>query len=445
MELITMLQRQIQSLLVICLLFLSFLSAEENEAKTHEYSQLKLTELHLENGMRVILKQTDDEDEVSVRLVALGGFSSLAPNDRASGELAAAIVMESGIENLSADKFSALLYNDSIEFNLKIEPFTRGIDASLPEESLATFFDIVNKTFTAPHFNSEAFIAVIAKKKCGIARKKDENRTNDILELISSDEKKALSPLKLKDLDGASLKKSKQFFEGSFANPADFICIIAGNFNIEKVKKLTSQYLANIPKKATTQKFSMPRYTQAPKSIATKVQNLPNSQESIVRLAFPLNLELDITKLEQLEIICQIIEIKLRNRVKSPEYNAKGVDIWYELPLYPSVEYPWMTIQFYVDNPHIKPVIAMVFEELKRLKSVGVSQDEIQLAAQMKKQSLDLWQHDNDFWIVLLSNYYLWGWDPQSLSQKFSGQTTLDLKEIQSMIRSSLSIEECNN
>ncbi len=421
------------------------LSADQTDLgiiNTQEYPELQMTELTLSNGMRIILKQTDDDSEITVRLSALGGYADLPHDDRASGELAANFVMESGLGELSADKLSAFLYDHSIEFNLKVEAYTRGIDASLPEDSLEALFCLVNKTFTSPNFSPDSFKGILAKKKNEIIRKGENSSIDDILGLVSLQERNALRPLKIRDVEKADLNKATEFFLASFSNPKDFICVIAGDIDIDKTKRLASQYLSSLPLKDSNNKLVLPCYHRPPKVIAKRTQSLPNSNESLVRLAFPLQIKLDSNKLEQLELICQIVENRLRNIVKSRSYDAKGVDVWYELPLYPSLEHPWMTIQFHVENTHIKPTIDLVVDELKRVCHKGFSPEEVKLAAKMKKQSLQLWEHDNDYWIVVLSNHYLWGWNPQRIIEKFKNPATSDPKDLHATIGSALLIDE---
>ena len=407
-----------------------------------EYSELKLSELTLKNGMRVVLKQTDDdEDEVIVRLVAMGGFASLTPEERASGELAPEIVLESGIGDFSADKLSALLYQKSIDFNLKIEPFTREIDASLSEEGLEILFDIINKTFVSPQLNQEALANVVKEKKNEWIRKGNDSCSNEFLNLISVNEAHALKSLCSKDLEKIDLSLSKKFFEEAFSNPEDFVCVIVGQFDLQNTKRLIDRYLASIPSKSVERKFLLPTYREAPKTTASKIQNLPNSSESIVRLGFPLQLKLDKKKLEQLELVCQIIEFRLRNTAKNRGYEAKGIDAWYEQPLYPSLEYPWISIQFHVDNKNIKTMTSTVLDELKTISKKGFTPEEIKLAAKFKKQGFELWKQSNDFWIVLLTNNYLWNWDPQNIVNKFDA-AVMNKEELQEMVHSALPVEE---
>ncbi len=410
-----------------------------------EYSNLTMTEFTLKNGMRFILKHTDDDSEICIRLVALGGYAATNPEDRISFELSPNLVMESGIGALSADKLSAFLYDHSLDFNLKVEPFIRSIDASLPEESLEPFFSLVNKTFTAPHFKSDAFDSVLAKKKSELAHKSatsSQYSTHDILSLETIQEKQSLYPLCAKDLEKADFNKARQFFLHAFSNPSEFICVIVGNIDIEKTKKLSAQYFSSIPLKNSEKQFILPSYSAASKVVAIRTQNLPNSKESLVRLALPLQIHLDSTKLEQLELICQVVETRLRTLSKAHLSEIKRIDVGYELPLYPSLEHPWMTIQFHVDNNHTKTTLNWIVEKLRSVCKKGLSSNEIHLAAKIKQQSVQLWEHDNNYWIVLLSNYYLWGWNPLNIAEKFKNPLVINPKEIHSTLRTALLMDE---
>lgn len=406
-------------------------------ASIKNFESIQMTELKLKNGMRFILKSTDDEGEICVRFAALGGSSSLHPSDRASGELAAPLVIESGLGDLCADKLSAFLYSHSIELNLKIEPYTRSIEASLPEESLDAFFKLVHLTFTDPQFSQEAFQTLLAKQKLAAATKTIDQNLNEILNLSALKEKSPFYPLTMEDLNKTDFQTTKEFFLEAFSDPNDFICVIAGNFNLEKAKDLIIHNFSLLPPKATSLSPSFPLQIEAPKYLISKVQSLPRSQESLVKLALPLQIILDSDRLEQLEISSQIIETRLRNAIKKSRH-TKELDVWYEMPFYPSLQYPWLTIQFRNSNPNIQNTLSLILEEVKQMYQKGLSQQEVEQALKTKQRSLKLWEHENDYWMVLLSNHYLWGWDPQKIATKFKDPTVMNSKAIHSTLQKAL-------
>lgn len=410
--------------------------------KIEEYPNLQLTELTLKNGMRLVLKKTDDDSEICIRLAALGGYAAANLEDRISGELAANLVMESGIGPLCPDKLSSFLYAHSIEFNLKIEPFVRSIDISFPEESLEPALSLITSIFTIPNFKKEAFPSVIAKKSSELTLKREPFASDDILHLETIPEKQFLYPLQVNNLEKANFNKARQFFLEAFSNPSDFVCVIAGNIDIEKTKKLSIEYFSALPFRNSERSFTLPRDCRENKEIAISTQPLLKTKESLVRVALPLQMQLDSDKLEQLEIICQLVETRLRNGVKSPSSSIKKIDVWYELPLYPSLKHPWMTIQFHAINNQIKPSIDWIFDELKSIDKKGVSAKEIHMASKVKQQSLQLWAHDNDYWIVLLSNYYLWQWKPHSIGEKFKNPVIINSREIDAILHKALLMNE---
>lgn len=418
------------------------ISTQDAVVKMHDYPGINLAEFTLKNGMKIILKQTDDASDVCLRIAALGGYAASNHDECASGMLAANIVTEGGVGDLSGDKLSAFLYDHSIEFNLKIEPYARGIDATFPLESLDATLNLIKQVFISPQFNQESFKNILSKKKRELSAKKEKEETlAPILSLILDSENKHFF-FKRSDLNRIDFNKTKQIFLASFSNPADFVCVIAGKMDIQKVKELCVDYLSSLSSTQIENKCLFPCHGKVSKKAVSTIQELPNHNECLVRLAFPLQIHLDYDKLEQLELICQILETRLRQVIKKFSEDTKGVDVWYELPLYPSLEHSWMTLQFYVSQNDVKEVNRLVLEELKNSCKHGFSTEEIQLATLLRKQSLQLWEHDNDYWIVFLSNHYLWGWDTQKIVEKFNNPVMSNSRELRATISSALRFEE---
>ncbi|BBI16570.1 insulinase family protein [Neochlamydia sp. S13] len=406
-------------------------------------STLPISEWRLKNGMKVILKQTNDEEnEISVRLVALGGYGSVEPEDRASAELAASVAMESGIGEWCPDKLAVLLYDQSIELNIKIEPFVRSIDASFPPESLEIFFTLVKKIFQQPRCTPEAFNHVLKSKKDELTRRGREVDSDRLLKVIAVHEQHALNPLSFTDLKKARVSQSERFFRAAFSNPADFVCIIVGKVNPEKIKKLCSDSFSALDVQKIDQKFILPHYKKAPKVRVTKIHHLPHNQESLVYLSLPLHLCLDPTRLEHLELACQMIETRLRNHIKNHSSESRGMDVRYELPLYPSLEYPWITVQFHVDDKQINSTLNLALQQIKSICREGFSLDEVTAASQIKQKRAKLWRCSHDYWIILLSNHYLWKWDSKKIVEGFQMPQAIDPKEIHFTLCHSLLIDE---
>ncbi len=116
--------------------------------QTRYVKEIDVTEIHLKNGMTVLIKPTDFEpDEVFVQLIAPGGYSTLDKGMRPSGILAAKIAVESGLGTYSANELTYILYRDTIDLNISIEKTHRLVDVNSQPESLESVLRILSLIF----------------------------------------------------------------------------------------------------------------------------------------------------------------------------------------------------------------------------------------------------------------------------------------------------------
>lgn len=382
------------------------------------FSELDLTELTLKNGMKVILKPTQfEEGEVMVHLSALGGFSSLEPKDRASGQLSAQIAWESGLGDMSSDQLSVHLYDQSLEMVVNVKPFSRVIEANGNEDNLESMFKLINQIFKSHHFKKESYDKALVKARQAVNKMAQDtgNIFEEAFKDINTHNLYALRPLSIKDIDRANYEISKQFYNESFTNPADFICVIVGDFNIEKMKKMIKDNLVINTDFNTESRVKKPPFFQFPKEVTTKVVPLPNYSDSLTRITYPISVPIDHEKIQKIELACQIIQTKIRKAVKPYIETTHGITVSYEYPLYPFQELPWLTIQFHGPKKLVNLLTKTVIAEIQLLRNTGPSQEEINTVMETLKKADAFWFRDNSFWVSALTNYYMWGWDPTAI------------------------------
>lgn len=254
------------------------------------HAELGITQITLRNGMRVCLKPTTfEEDEVLIRLTAKGGYAALPATQRAAGELAPQIAWESGLDGMSTDKLSALIYEHSIELYVKVLPYDRIIEGTTEAGGIKVFFDLVKRYSTQKQFTREGFDK-ISQMARDMIRSRTEERSSPVEEwmrVVHTQDVAALKPLSLQDLNTMEFERAKQFFEEYFSNPEDFICVVVGNFDVEAIAPLVSTYLGAIPTKSSNPAKSSAPAPAFPEGTVIKRIPSPGSTESLARLTFP--------------------------------------------------------------------------------------------------------------------------------------------------------------
>lgn len=388
---------------------------EDQIASIKAYSELNITEIVLKNGMHVILKPTNFEnDEVIYKLTASGGYGTMPADDVCSGQLAAQIGWESGMGDLTSDQISVLLYEHSLEFFPKIYSFYRTIDGLSTRDGVDAFLKCLNMFFTKQQFNREGFKTVIAQVKDSTYKSclDCESFYESQYLAVNTREMRALQVFKQADVEKVNFDVSKRFFHECFTNPADFTLVIVGSFDLEKVKSAISERLGSIPASIQPKEFAQPNEFSFPQGITKSTISISSRKDSLTRITLPLTVPLNEKNIASFECACQIIEARLRRVITEQMKLSYGVDVAYEFPLFPSMLNPWISIQFRCDQKKIDVLTHTILTELANLQKVGPTLDEVNQVKKFQAASEEFWLHDNTFWVSTLSNFYLWKWDP---------------------------------
>lgn len=418
----------------------SFLQALE----TKIVSKLGVTEITLRNGLKVVLKPTDFDDEIFFRFTALGGYACLPLEKQISGELASQVVMESGLGKRTGDQLSVFLYEHSLEFNPQILPFSRVIEGSTIKEELEPFFEISNAFFTEPRFDKEGFQNALERAKTNLNKRPLDFDTtfDEVFFRTNTQNNCAHCAKKLSKLSQVDFSLAKDLYFSAFGNPKDFVLVIVGSFEMEEMLKLVKQYLdfeVNQPKP-----FEKKQIHQAvfPAGITSVKVPFYSRTDSLTRMTFPIKSHMDEEKLRHLALACQVMEIRLRNLMRTQMDTTFGLDVAYEFPFFPYLDHPWITIQFRCEPEKVSKIKELILGELTLLQKQNLTEDEFNEAKIQQKHSDEFWLRDNYFWVGALSNYYIWDWDPKNIVKNLDDTQTLSKGHIQSLLQTSFSLSQ---
>jgi zinc protease len=404
---------------------------------------IAVTEYTLSNGMKVALKSTNfEDDEILIRLSSKGGYALFDENNRASAELSPQVFLESGFDGLTPDKLSVLLYETSTEFSVNLNAFSRSIESTCSMDSIETALKLMNLSLTKHEFTEKAFQSVVDRTKLSIKKRNVDFETTfqEAYMATNTGNLASLRPLSIADVNKADFTTTKKFFDFAFSNPEDFVAVIVGDFKEEEIIPLIEKYLATIPKTSQSLNSDVPLKLAFPVGVTSKEIRNNRSGESLVRLTFPIQVEINEKNVFAVELACQLIEEKLRERIKNYFNTTQGVDVAYEFPIYPSLDLSWISIQFRAEPQSIEIIKKLIVTELKLLQSLGPSNFDLENAKIQQKQSDEYWLRQNDFWLASLSNYYLVGWDLKNVVQDAKKEKKLSTEKIRDVIRNYISL-----
>jgi zinc protease len=375
-----------------------------------------IKEFKLKNGMRICLKRTDyAEDEFVLQLFAMGGFAALPPNNRPTAILAPTVAWESGLSKQSADQIACDLYQHSIEMEIKVQAFDRLIEASGPTEELEYCLELIQSLLTTPHFQQDALNKVLDKTRCSLQSQTkslaSENSARNIFLQFNTQNWDVWAPLNLTNLNDVNLKMVQQLFQELFANPSEFVLVLVGDINFQKILPLLKQYLEFTPSTSPSQLIN-PSAPTFPEGITKKeIYGFSRYTNTLTRLTFPISIKQVETL--SLELLCDILFKRLNNLIDS----TKQLDISYEFPLFPCLDNAWLTIEFSSSRDEIPLISQKILTALDKFKNEELNSEEISFSLKnLQKQKCEI--IENDYILSLLSNYYRAGWDLTKLYEE---------------------------
>ncbi len=385
--------------------------------KRVEIPEIKATILHLKNGMKVALKKTAGDDEMVVRLTALGGYASLPESQWASGHIVAEASIRSGIGSYYFDQLHALLFDQSIEFDAEILPFSRYVEGTAAMGEMDTLMGLIHSFFTGHNLTEHSFKRVAEKTKEQLAnRSKNSTRVfEDAYIEFNNPKVSALRPFSIQAIERADFHAGLKALENAFSDPSEFSCVITGSFDTDKMVAIIEKQLASIPAPSNHKSlYALPKLPEPDAGVRTKVVKNPrSSSDSLTTVTLPLREKITEKNFNRVENIAILLHRRLKHVLRE-RYgnNSVIISVTPEYPLYPCLSSPCIKIQYFSDPKHVTAMGQTILAELQKMQKEGVAKDEVEVMSRKSKKAALLHEADNSYWLMALSNYLSWGWDP---------------------------------
>jgi zinc protease len=402
--------------------------------------QLNITELTLKNGLKVCLKVMPESEEIQLQLFALGGAAAFPESDLAAVLLAPDIALESGLGDFTHEAIAKEMSEYGTDFSVQIQPYQRIIEGSCYPDGLPSLLKWISLTFTAPRFTEIGLSKVLEQTRDSIQNRQQDCDAlfDQFYQTINTQHTNIPEFPTLKELDQIKLPVAQAHFNRCFSDPSQFMCVIVGEFDLEKMKEQLKQTLETIPASPKQQPLvDRDLGNNFPPGITTKVFRCGHDDESLTRITFPLTLHDEEQILDQLEFVCQVIETRLRDSIRAQRGTTHAIDVGYEFPLYPHLSSKWLTLQFRSTADEVKLLVKLTRAELEKLRREGPLESEIKAVDLLLQRTDEFWATENSYWVAMISNYLKWGW---SLDHLHRSRAAMSKELVQQFLQDSFAI-----
>jgi len=337
-----------------------------------------ITELHLSNGMRVLLKPTIfANDRVNLALVGTGGMSAFPDSDYFSGATSAEIIAGGGIGNYDETQLREYLAGKHAGVSPFIAGHSDGFNGGASTDDLEQALQLVYGYCTAPRADSSWYANVVGRLQGSLLHRDNDPRAvfGDTISEVLNDHDFRGRALQVQDLDKVKLAECLRIFKDRFSNAAGFTAILVGSFDTSRLRPLLEKYLASLP--STGVENDGRDYGVRPPAgpLEKVVYKGKDSAKATVQLFYTGETQFNRDERLRLEALAGVMRIRLTERLREQESGVYTPGVSADLTKITGKDSGIyrIKIEFTCAPQHLSQLLASTYDEVEKLRREGPS------------------------------------------------------------------------
>ncbi|MBO6574123.1 MAG: insulinase family protein [Rhodothermales bacterium] len=405
--------------------------------RRNHIEELGVTEWTLLNGVKVILKPTDfQENEILIGATSPGGLSLISDEDYVSGDFATLLLQAGGVADFDRTQLQKWMAGKLASVSMLISDVSEDVIASGAASDAETLFQLIYARFTAPRLDLEA--AETWRHQLGIGfanRNTPSSALSDSIRSVWSRghaRERATTTELLQEVD---FQRALEVYQDRFADASDFHFVIVGNIDLKEIEPLVITYLGGLPsikREETWQDHSPER----PDGVTEVVVHKGLEQQSRVEIRFHGEASYSSDASLRLGALADVMRTRLREVLREEMGAVYGVSVSGYISRIPTQRYTF-TVRFGCAPENVHELEQAVFNEIAKVKSEGLTEAEVAAVRETRKRTRETRMEENSFWRSALDGAYTRGDDPRriltyydriaALSKEALQQTAIDL------------------
>jgi zinc protease len=372
---------------------------------TEEIKAAGIQKLMLRNGMTVLLKKTNfQNDQILFKGISAGGASLASDADYLSAINAAKLTMAAGAGNYDALQLGKLLAGKKVQVSPFIVDEYQGFSGMTTPQDLQTAMELLYAYFAEPRKNEEAFATLIERTKEELATTGNDRSKvfMDTVNLVLGNYHVRKRPQNAASLAQIKLDKTFEIYKQRFADASGFTFLFVGNLDEGTIRPLLEKYLGSLPAK-NLQETARDVGIHIPAGQISKTLYLGNEQKSSVVLTYSGDFDYNLQNTVNMNAVADALKISLTQRLRDQQGGTYTPDVQMNMSKYLKSRFS-LIITFDCAPQNAEKLIASAREEVNKMRTSGPSAENLQKFKAARKVGLQTGSTNNAFWLDYLTS-----------------------------------------
>ncbi|MDH6357976.1 insulinase family protein [Parabacteroides sp. PF5-9] len=385
--------------------------------------------LTLNNGIKVVLKQTDfKKDQILMTATRSGGTTLFDDHDVDNLKVINDVIGLGGWGEFSAIDLNKRLAGKKVSCSTAIGTDNESVNGMAAPADVETLFQLIYLSFTAPRRDDDAYMSYMTRIKAQLYNLELDpmvSFSDTLMQTVYAGNPRT-QRLKANDFENISYQRLLQMYHERFDDASGFVFTFVGNIDIEEIKPYIKQYLASLPASGHIDAPNEANFPPIQKGGINKRFNrhMETPKASVISLysgqmAYTLENALTAT------ILKQVLDLVYTEKIRKEEGATYGVQTSARVSLFPEGR---TTLQIYFDTDPARfhEMNTIIRDELNRITEEGPRQEDFQKTIDNLFKRYAENQEENSYWLNILDNYYYRGIDSYTSYQETLQKLTPD-------------------
>jgi len=366
----------------------------------NKIEKLGVTEITLENGVKVVLKPTDyKNDEILLTSFGSGGSSVFDDKDAFAASTITRAVGASGIGSFSSIELGKYLTGKVVSVQPFVEETRHGFRGNASPKDLETMLQMIYAYFEGARRDNDAFEAMRSQMLNQFRFMRANPQTvfvEKLRQLATQNSPRTIvipTEEQINSLDAGSVYA---MFDKLYGTASGFTFVFVGNFDTEDIKPLLATYLGSLPSEKPALEWRNVK-TTFPDGITDEVVRKGSEYKSMVAIMMENDFEWSQINRTELALLMRAFSIKLRENMREEIGGVYGVGASQNNQQFPEPVYN-IVINWGTNPDLVDTLSKTVFLEINKLMANGPTAEDMVKIKETTIRERETNEKQNNFW-----------------------------------------------
>ena len=357
-------------------------------------------EYELENGVKVIYKYNNyKKGNVNLFAYTKGGYSLVEDELLTNAKLSTNIISKSGTQEYTLKDIREINAGKEVSYRAYIKRYTQGFSGQSNKKDFATLLEFIYLAHTDYKVDTnvlENFIRVAKQQVIQQNKNPKVKFSKEFFDFYMKNNAR-FKQMEVEDLKSVNSKDSLEIYKESFQGVNNFVYIVVGDIDYERVRLLTSSYLGNLPTSSRVNEHKN-RDIKPLKGKEEFIRFYETQNISTVGLTYTQEEPYSLEESIKLGFLKELLNVKLRELVREEKSGVYGVRVKNTFSRVPYGR-ATLSISFTCDpkrrvelNGYIQDVIKDLKESVVEEKYISAIKKKKLIAFEQNRKTAKFWQ-----------------------------------------------------